>query len=71
MLGSNEIDVINSLDIYDIYEDLYLSKKELEEKLLQGIQSENSLKVWAGVKKTDGTVITVTTNENAIKKTFS
>ena len=51
MLGSNEIDVINSLDIYDIYEDLYLSKKELEEKLLQGIQSENSLKVWAGVKK--------------------
>ena len=71
MLGSNEIDVINSLDIYDIYEDLYLSKKELEEKLLQSIQSENSLKVWAGAKKTDGTVITVTTNENAIKKTFS
>ena len=38
MLGSTDIDTINNLDIYDTYKDLYLSEKEREEKLLQGIQ---------------------------------
>ena len=38
MLGSKEIDTINNSNIYDTYKDLYLSKKEGEEKLLQGIQ---------------------------------
>ena len=37
ILGSKEIDTINTSDIYDTYKDLYLSKKEREEKLLQGI----------------------------------
>ena len=45
MLGSKDIDTINNSDIYDIYKDLYLSEKECEEKLLQGIQSANGLKV--------------------------
>ena len=40
-----------------------MSEKEREEKLLQGIQSANALKA-------DGTVLSVTTQENAIKKTF-
>ena len=39
MLGSKDIDMINNSDIYDTYKDLYLSEKERQEKLLQGIQS--------------------------------
>ena len=47
-----------------------MSRKECEEKLLQGIQSANGLKAWVGEKKADGTALTMTTQENAIKKTF-
>lgn len=46
-------------------------KKKFEEKLLQDIQSEKQVNIGAGAKKADGTVITVTTNKNEIKKTFS
>ena len=70
MLCSKEIDTINNSDIYDTYKDLYLSKKEHEENLLQGIQSTNGLKARLGAKKADGTALTVTTQENAIKKTL-
>ena len=38
LLDSKEINTINNSDIYDTYKDLYLSKKEHEERLLQGIQ---------------------------------
>ena len=34
ILGSIEIDKINNSDIYDTCKDLYLSKKEHEERLL-------------------------------------
>ena len=37
MLGSQDIDTISNSDIYGTYKDLYLSEKEREEKLLQGI----------------------------------
>ena len=70
MLGSKDIDKINNSYIYDTYKDLYLSEKEREEKLLQGIQSVNELKARLGAKKVDGTALPVTTQENAIKKTF-
>ena len=70
MLGSKEIDTINNSDIYDTYKDLYLSEKEPEKKLLQGIQPANGLKVRVGAKKSDGTTVTVATQENAIKKTL-
>ena len=70
ILRSKEIDTINNSDIYDTYKDLYLSKKEREERLLRGIQSVNGLKAWLGAKKVDGTVLTVTDQENTIKKTF-
>ena len=70
MLGSKDIDTINNSDIYDTYKDLYLSKKKREEKLLQGIQPANGLKARVGAKKADGTTLTMTTQENAIKKTF-
>ena len=70
MLGSNDIDTINSSDIYDTYKDLYLSEKEREERLLQGIQLANGLKAQVGAKKADGTALAVTIQENAIKKTF-
>ena len=56
--------------IYETYKDLYLSKKEHEDKLLQGIQSASGLKSRVGAKKSDGTALVVTTQENAIKKTF-
>ena len=71
MLGSKEIDTVNQSYMYDTYKDLYLSKKEREEKLLQGIQSATGLKARVGATKADGTVLTVTTEENAIKKTLS
>ena len=67
---SKDIDTINNSDIYDTYKDLYLSEKEREEKLLQGIQSASDLKARVGAKKADGTTLAVTTKENVIKKTF-
>ena len=70
MHGSTEIETINSSDIYDTYKDLYLSEKEREEKLLQGIQSANGLKARLGAKRMDGTAVTLTTQKNIIKKTF-
>ena len=38
MLGPKEIDVINNSCIYDAYKGLYISEKEREKRLLQGIQ---------------------------------
>ena len=70
MLGSKDTDTINNSDIYDTYKDLYLSQKEREEKLLQDIQPANGLKARVGAKKADGMALAVTTQENAIKKTF-
>ena len=70
MLGSKEIETTNNSDIYDTYKDLYLNKIEGEEKLLQGIQSANPLKTCVGGKKAGGTALIVTTQENAIKRTF-
>ena len=43
-LGSKVIDTTDNSDIYDTYKHLYLSEKECEGKLLQGIQPANSLK---------------------------
>ena len=64
MLGSKEINTVNQSYIYDTYKDLYLSKKEREENLLQGIQSATGLKARVGATKADGTAL-------AIKKTGS
>ena len=50
MLGSKNMDTINNSDIYDTYKDLYLSQKEHEGNLLQGIQSTNGLKIRVGAK---------------------
>ena len=65
-----EIDTIDNLDIYGMYKELYLSKKECVERLLQGIRPANGLKARLGGKKADGTAIALTTQENAVKKTF-
>ena len=70
MLGSKDINMIDNPDIYDTYKDLYLSEKEREEKILLGIQSTNGLKARLGGKKSVCTALTLTTQENAIKKTF-
>ena len=70
ILGSKEIETVNNSHICDTYKDLYLNKKERKEKLLQGIQSANVLKARLGAKKTDGTAMTVATEENAIKNTL-
>ena len=71
MLGSKDIDTINNSDIYDTYKHLYLNKKERKEKLLQSIQSVNSLKTRLSAKKVDSTTLAVAVQENAIKKTFN
>ena len=70
MLGSKNIDTINNSDIYDTYKDLYLSEKEREQKLFQGIQSVNGLKACVDARRADGTTLPVSTQENAIKKTL-
>lgn len=70
ILALKKLDIINHSDFYGSYKDLYLSEKECGEKLLQGIQSAYCLKVWTGERKADGTLITNTTKENAIKKIF-
>ena len=70
MLDSKDIDMINNSDIYDMYKDLYLIKKEREKKLLQDIQLANGLKAQVGAKEADGTTLAVTTQENVIKKTL-
>ena len=70
MLVPKEIDTINNSGIYGTYKDLYLSEKEREEKLLQGIKSVNGLKAQVSAKKADCIALTVTTQENAIKKTL-
>ena len=62
--------MINNACIYDAYKDLYLNEKEREERLLQGIQSANGLKVRLGAKNSDGTALTLTTQENVFKKTY-
>ena len=67
---SKDIDTVNNSDIHDTYKDLYMSEKEREEKLLQGIQSPNILKARVGGKKADGTTLTLTTQEIAIKRTL-
>ena len=59
-----------TINNYGTYKDLHFSKKEREEKLLQGIQSANVLKVRTGVKQADGTALALRTLENAIKKKF-
>ena len=66
MLGSKEIETINNSDIYDTYKDLYLSKKEREEKLLQGIRSSDGLNARVGAKKADGMALAMITQENVI-----
>ena len=68
--SKKKTDTRNNSDIYDTHKGLYLSKKLREERLLQGIQSVNGLKTWLGAKKADGTELTVTDQENAIKKTL-
>ena len=70
MLGSKDVDTVNKSDVYDTYKDIYQSEKEREEKFLQGIQPANGLKARVGAKKAHGTALTVTIQENAIKKTF-
>ena len=47
-----------------------LERKSRDEKLLQGMQLTNGLKARVSAKKADGTALAVTTQENAIKKTF-
>ena len=50
MLGSKDIGTINNSDNYDTYKDLYLSEKEREERLLQGVQPANVLKARVGAE---------------------
>ena len=47
-----------------------MSKKEYEGKELQGIQSTNGLKPWWVAKKAGGAALTLTTQENAVKKAY-
>ena len=70
ILGSEDIDMINNSEIYETYKDLYLSEKQREERLLQGIQPVNGLKERLDAKKVDGIALILTNQENGIKKTY-
>ena len=65
--------LVESMDysnIFDVYKDLHLTiKKEWSNLLFHGIQEENDLKARLGEKMSDGTDLTVNTEENAIVKT--
>ena len=65
-LGLKDVDTINNSDNYDTYKNLYLSGKEGEKKLLQGMQPAKGLKALLGAKKANGTALTLTTQENPI-----
>ena len=69
-LGSTDIEIIETADIFDIYEDLYLSKIDRDNLLLQSIQSDNGLKARVGGKRSDGTDLTLSTEENAFVRTL-
>ena len=69
-LGSKEVESINNSDIIDMYRDLYLSKKDCQDRILQDIQASNGLKGRLESKKADGTALTLTSGEIAIKKTL-
>ena len=69
-LGSTEFKDIENADFFDTYKDLYLTKKQRENMQLQGIQSENRLKARVGAKKSDGTDLTLSIAENAVKQTL-
>ena len=71
MLGSKETDTINNADVSGTFKDLYLSKKECEEKLLAGIHSANGLKALVGAKKAAAVAVTVIMQENVIKNTLA
>ena len=51
MLGSKDNDTINHSDTYNKYNDLFLSKKKREERVLQGMQPANWLKARVGAEK--------------------
>ena len=70
MLGSKETDKINNADVSVTFMDLYLSKKECEEKLLPGIHSANGLKAWVDAKKA-AAAVAVIMQENVIKNTLA
>ena len=59
-LSSKDIDTIDS-DVCGTYKDLFMSKKEREERLLQGSHSVNGLKARVGAKKADTTALTIRT----------
>ena len=69
-LGSKDIESINHCDKFDTFKDLYLTKDQREDRVLQGIQSVQGLKARVGATKSDGTAITFNGEETAIQKTL-
>ena len=69
-LGSEELEVIENSDIFDLYNDLYLTKKQQKNMHLHGIDSKNRLKARVGAKKAVETDLTINGKENAILKTL-
>ena len=49
-LGSTELEVTKNSDIFDVYRELYLTKKQREIMYLHSIQAENGLKARVGAK---------------------
>ena len=69
-LGSIEIETIENCDIFDTYKDLFLTEKKRKNMHFQGIQLKNGLDARLDAKKSDGTDLTLSTAENAVKTTL-
>jgi len=69
--GEKAIDVVRCSDFY-LYKDLWLRKKERDERILQGIQDELGLKYRIDAKKTPagGELDNVTEGHKALKKAY-
>ena len=69
MLEAN-FQVIKDSNVFDVYKDLCMTKHQRNNLLLQDIQSENGLKGQLVAKKSDGTALSLNTEENAFTKTL-
>ena len=68
-IGSIDIQTLDSANVYDTYEDLYMDKHVKENALLQGIQDADGLRARIGSKKSDDTKFSA--EQVAIAKTLS
>jgi hypothetical protein len=64
--GTEKILVVSRYDLYNTFKDLWLTKEERDDKVFEGVQSENLRKLRSGL-----TVAGASASHNALNKVFS